>query len=190
VLAELGRWKEATVAFEAALRRRPDWTELRYYRAMARRGGGDADAVHRECAAALAESGGTRNPDRAHWLARLCVLDDRLDTQTAARVVDLSGPASDLEPDMQVFGVVHAEALLRTGRHDAAIALLNAVLARATDPSEWAEATALIALARGRLITAADRRAVDRAAAAPAVAQLPWHRRLEVSLWREELLRR
>jgi serine/threonine protein kinase/WD40 repeat protein len=190
VLAELRRWHEASEAFATALRRRPDWTQLRYYRAMARYGGGDVDAVRSECAAVLAESGTTRNPDRAHWIARLCVLDGGLETQTAARVVDLSGPAADLEPDMQVFGMVHAEALLRSGQREAAIMSMNAVLARTTDPSGWAEAPALVALARGGPVTVADRLAVNRAAAAPAVAQSSWHRRLEVSLWREELLRR
>jgi predicted Zn-dependent protease len=190
VLAELARWNDASEAFATALRRRPDWTQLRFYRALARRAGGDLDALRRECAAGLAEHGTTRNPDRAHWLARLCVLDDRLDAQAATRIADLARLASDLEAGTDAFGMVHAQALLRAGQREAAIASMNTVLSRTTLPAGWAEAPALVALARGRAVTPADRVAVDRAAAAPAVAELPWYRRLEASLWREEFSRR
>jgi hypothetical protein len=65
-LAELARWSEAQQAFRVALARRPDWTELIYYEALARAAGGDPGAIETACARALQEFGATRNPDRAH----------------------------------------------------------------------------------------------------------------------------
>jgi len=103
-LAELGRWGDAARAFARARERGIGSTELAYYEAVARAAGGDADAIDRACASGLQKFGATRNPDRAHWLASLCVLAS-LPTEARGQIRELARLAAELEPDLERFRV-------------------------------------------------------------------------------------
>ncbi len=191
-LAELGRWREAEAAFNAALARRPDWTELHYYAALARFAAGDRQAIATGCTEALRTVGATRNPDRAHWLASICVLTDMADTARQTQVVALARIAADIEPDSERFVMVHAAALIRASQPDRAEAILSELLRRNGRTFDLREekvlALALAQKALGRSGAAAGTRAQFEAT--PATPSLPWHRRLEIDLWRRELLSR
>ena len=183
VLAELGRWQKADRAFAAALARRPDWTQLLYFRALARYGSGDRDAIRDGCASALATHGRTKNPDRAHWLARLCVHGAR-DGDPAA-VAHLARLASDIEPDIEVFGVVHAGALLRMGEYQHSLAILKQAAGGSRGLTPWPGPPAALILGRAGHGTGSPTKPVeDTAAAVPA---LPWYARIELDLWVEAL---
>ena len=114
-LAELGRWGEALRAFAAARGRRPDSTQLIYLETLTRAAGGDGSAVDTGCADAMRQFGNTRNPDRAYWLARLCVLSTTLDDAARIRVRDLARLPSELEPEVGRHVGVHAAALIGAG---------------------------------------------------------------------------
>ena len=185
VLAELGRWSDAQRAFHAALGRRPDSTQLIYYESLARAAGGDVSAVGTACAAALKQFGTTRSPDRAHWLARLCVLSTTLDDATNILVRDLARIAADLEPDIGRHVAVYAGALVRA--KDAALAekLLAELLARPRVREREEQTQLILALAQRQLgRTRESATSVSQYENAISRVSAPWHRRLEADIWR------
>jgi WD40 repeat protein len=183
-LAELGRWAESAEAFGKALARRPDWTELIYYEALARAGGGDAGAIDAACTAALQKFGATRNPDRAHWLAGLCALATGQDDGRSARVRDLAQIAAAIEPDLERFVTVYATALLRANDPSRAAAVIEQVLKRPVAGPRGAETLLVYALIqRGLRHSNASSRTLARYEASPLRATMPWHRRLEAETW-------
>jgi serine/threonine protein kinase/WD40 repeat protein len=187
-LAELGRWTESAAAFTRALARRPDSTELMYYAALARAAGGNAGAIQTECAAALQKFGATRNPDRAHWLAALCVLAAVPDDATRARVRDLARLAADVEPDLERFVSVHATALLRAKDPSRAAAVLEDVVNRPVAGERSPETLLVYALAQRALGRFRDSTAtMARFDSSPLRATMPWHRRFEAEMWLGEL---
>ena len=187
-LAELGRWAESAEAFRKALARRPDWTELIYYEALARAGGGDAGAIDAACTAALHKLGATRNPDRAHWLAGLCALAAAPDDVTSARVRDLAQLAADIEPDLERFVTVYAMSLLRANDPSRAAALIEQVLKRPVAGQRGAESLLVYALAQRALRQMnAFSQTLARYEASPLRPTMPWHRRLEAETWLREL---
>jgi tetratricopeptide (TPR) repeat protein len=189
-LAELGRWKEAEQAYGHALARRPDWTELHYYRALARAAQGDGGAIQTDCAAVLESLGATRNPDRAHWLARLCGLAATRDPSAAARLVELARLASEVEPDIEAFTFVHAGASFRAGDYAGASALLTRQLTPAPIMGARPEMSLLLSLAeRARGDKRASAHALARFENEMSGARLPWSRRLEIDIWLRELRR-
>jgi hypothetical protein len=191
-LAELGRWIEAEAAFDAALTRRPDWTELHYYAALAGRAGGDVDALTTRCAEAMRTAGSTRNPDRAHWLAALCVLDPTENVEGKHRTVELARLAAEIEGDSERFTMVHAAALVRAGQPDRAEAILTELLKRKGRTFDRRDEKLLVlALAQHALgHTGASATTRAQFESQPAAAPLPWHRRVEVDRWRGFLSRR
>jgi hypothetical protein len=163
-------------------------TELVYYDALARASGGDTTAIDRSCTAALQQLGQTRNPDRAHWLAALCVLAEALDESATARTRDLAGIAAELEPDLERFVAVFAAAQLRAGDGARAAALLQEILDRPAVRERSAETWLVHALAQR---AAGDSRAamasLGRFQASPLGATMPWHRRYEANVWQRFL---
>ena len=179
-LAELGRWIESAAAFTKARDRRPDSTELIYYEALARSAGGDTGAVEAGCRAALQRFGQTRNPDRAHWLAALCVLARALDDASRTRVRDLAGIAADLEPELERFVSVHAAALLRANDPLRATAAIEAVLERPVVAERTPDTLLVYALAqRARGRSAAASQSIAAFERAPSRPFMSWYRRLE-----------
>jgi hypothetical protein len=161
---------------------------LIYYEAMARGAAGDTRAVEGACSAALQQFGDTRNPDRAHWLAALCVLTPALDVADRARVRDLAGIAADLEPDLERFVTVHATAVLRANDPLRATAAMEAVVNRPGARERNPETLLVYALAQRAIGRSAAARqnvtAFDRAQSRPFMS---WHRRLEAEHWLREL---
>ncbi len=187
-LAELGRWAESAEAFRKALARRPDWTELIYYEALARAGGGDTRAIDNACGAALQKFGATGNPDRAHWLAGLCVLAAASDDGTRARVRDLAQLAADIEPDLERFVTVYAMGILRANDPSRAAALIEQVLKRPVAGQRGAEALLVYALTQQALRQMnAVSQTLARYEASPLRPTVPWHRRFEAETWLREL---
>jgi hypothetical protein len=187
-LAELGRWTESAAAFTRALARRPDSTELMYYAALARAAGGNPGAIESECAAGLQKFGATRNPDRAHWLAGLCVLAAVPDDATRARVRDLAQLAADVEPDLERFVSVHATALLRARDPSRAAAMLEDVMNRPVAGERGPETLLVYALAQRALGRFRDATAsTARFDSSPLRPTMPWHRRFEAETWLREL---
>jgi serine/threonine protein kinase/WD40 repeat protein len=92
-LAEQGRWREASDAFDRAFAERPDSTELLFLSALSHHAGGDARAIDARCREGLARHGATKNEDRARWLARLCACAPTLDPADDVRVRELIGRA-------------------------------------------------------------------------------------------------
>jgi hypothetical protein len=158
---------------------------LVYYEALARTGGGDGAAIDTACIEAIQKFGATRNPDRAHWLARLCVLSTTLDDATRSRVRDLARLAADLEPDIGRFVGVYAAALVRAGDPAAAERLLVELLARPRVREREEETQLILAWAQRQLGRTRDYdRTLSRYADAAARVFVPWHRRLEADRWR------
>jgi Tfp pilus assembly protein PilF len=187
-LAELGRWHDAARAFQSAIDRRPDSTELSYYKALASAAGGEASAIDNACANALQKHGATQNPDRAHWLASLCVLAGATDDATRARVARLARLASELEPDLERFVSVYAGALLRAEEPSRAAALLEEVLERPVVTDRGAGTLLLLSLAQRTLgQLSASARTLGRFDSSPLRAAMPWHQRFEAELWHREL---
>jgi hypothetical protein len=187
-LAELGRWPESAAAFAKARTRRTDSTELMYYESRARAAAGDARANESGCRAALQTFGDTRNPDRAHWLAALCVLTPALDEATQRRVRDLAAIAAELEPELERFVVVHATALLRANEPLRAVSAMEVLVDRSAVAERTPEARLVYALAQQRAGRfAAARQNIVTFEREPARATLPWHRRLEAEHWLLEL---
>jgi tetratricopeptide (TPR) repeat protein len=187
-LAELGRWHDAAQAFQSAIDRRPDSTELAYYKALASAAGGEASAIDSACADALQKHGATQNPDRAHWLASLCVLAGTTDDATRARVGGLARLAAELEPDLERFVSVYAGALLRAEEPSRAAALLEEVLQRPLVTDRGAETLLVLSVAQRRLgEVSASARTLERFDNSPLRAAMPWHRRFEAEIWRREL---
>jgi WD40 repeat protein/serine/threonine protein kinase len=187
-LAELSRWSEAVHAFELALARRPDSTELIYYEALARAAGGDATAIDGACRAGLQKFGTTRNPDRAHWLASLCVLAAVPADSTRASVRDLARIAADVEPDLERFVTVHAAALLRAYDASRATAILDELLKRPAVRDRGAETLLVSAVAQRTLGQhSAATEMLARFDASPLRSTMAWYRRFEADIWRREL---
>ncbi len=187
-LAELGRWNDAARAFQGAIDRRPDSTELVYYKALASAAGGEASAIDSACADALQKHGATQNPDRAHWLASLCVLAAATDVAARARVGGLARIAADLEPDLERFVSVYGAALLRAKESSRAAAVLEDVLKRQAIRDRGAETLLVLALAQRTLgQVSASARTLGRFDSSPLRAAMPLHRRLEAETWRREL---
>jgi WD40 repeat protein len=187
-LAELGRWSESARAFETALARDPDSTELIYYEALALAAGGDAGAIDRGCRGSLQKFGATRNPDRAHWLASLCVLGDAADSTATARVRELSRIAADLEPDIERFATVHATALIQDHQPSSAAALLDKVLELPALRDRGAHTLLVYALAQRTLgQNRAASESLARFETSPLRSTMPWHRRFEAETWLRQL---
>jgi WD40 repeat protein len=185
-LAELGRWKDASQAFNKARERRPDSTELIYYEALARAADGDTRAIESECRTSLQTLGATRNPDRAHWLANLCVLADEPDHDSKTRIRELARLAADLEPDIDRFLKIHAMALVRTGESSRAAALLVEAMNRPTVRERAAETLLVYALAQralGQVKASSQTRILFNNS--PLRSAMLWHQRVEAG----ELLR-
>ena len=184
VMAELGRWAEAQSAFALACKRRPDSTELMFYEALARLAGGVTTAVDESCQAAMQQFSTTRNPDRAHWLARLCVLATTLDGATMVRVRDLARIAADIEPDIGRHVNVYAAALMRANDPAQAERLLLELRARprVLEP----EAAALFLATAQRLLGRIGESTATLPNAREAAARfaIPWYRRVEAGTWR------
>jgi serine/threonine protein kinase/WD40 repeat protein len=183
-LAELGRWSEAQKAFAAALARRPDWTAVAYHEAVARAGGGDESAFDQACTAALQKFGATRNPDRAHWLARLCVLAPTLDQTATARVRDLARIAADIEGDIGRHLSVYAAALIRANEPAVAEKLLLDLLARPRVREREEESELILAAAQRRLGRVRDAQATLLRFDAAGHRSSPWYRRVEATILR------
>jgi eukaryotic-like serine/threonine-protein kinase len=187
-LAELGRWAEAQRAFTAALGRQPDSTQLIYYEALARAAGGEASAIDTACAAALQRFRATRNPDRAHWLARLCVLSATLDEPTGIEVRELARIAADIEPDIWRHVAVHAAALVRANDPAAAEKLLAELVARPRVREREEETQLVLALAQRRLGRVRESDAtVSRYEEVVSGVSTLWYRRLEADRWRRRI---
>ena len=182
-LAELGRWGEAHRAFTAALGRRRDSTELIYYDALTRAAAGDESAIDTSCRAALQQFSATRNPDRAHWLARLCVLAPTLDDATIIRVRDLARIAADVEPDMGRHVNVYAAALVRANDPAQAEKLLVDLLTRPgiREPDEaqlllaWAQRQLGRTRESGRTLSRYEDADITRSPSPGIVASRPTH---------------
>jgi hypothetical protein len=187
-LAELGRWHEAALAFGQSLARRADATDQIYYEALARASGGDATAIDRSCAESLRRFGETRNPDRAHWVAALCVLAGTLDRRAVGQLRELARVAAELEPDIERFVTVFAAAQLRAGDSAAAVALLREVLDRRAVRERGAETALVYALAQRASGDARGAAASSaRFHASPLRVAMPWYRRFEARHWQRLL---
>jgi hypothetical protein len=161
---------------------------LIYYEALARAAGGDSPAIDGACRAGLQKFGSTRNPDRAHWLASLCVLTAMPADTIRASVRELARIAADVEPDLEHFVTVHAAALLRADDAAHAAALLDDVLTRPVVRDRSAETLLVYALAQRTLgQQSAARQALARFDASPLRATMPWHRRFEAQIWQRAL---
>ena len=141
-------------------------------------------AVDDACAAALQTFGTTRNPDRAHWLARLCVLSTTLDDATNIQVRDLARMAADMEPDIGRHVAVYAAALVRANDPALAEKLLAELLARPQVREREEQTQLILALAQRQLgRTRESGRTLSRYEDATARLTLPWHRRIEADIW-------
>ncbi len=186
-LAELGRWGEAQRAFAAARGRRPDSTQLLYLETLTRAAGGEESAIDTACADAMRQFGNTRNPDRAHWLAKLCVLSTTLDDAARIRVHDLARMPAELEPDLGRHVGVHAAALIGAGDASSAEKLLVELFARDRVRERYDEMQLILAWAQRQLNrTAASAATVSRYDAV-ARTSVPWHRRYEAEAWRRRI---
>ncbi len=184
-LAELGRWAEAQRAFDAALGRRPDSTQLIYYEALTRAAVGEGSAIDTACAAGMQKFSATRNPDRAHWLARLCVLSTTLDDATASMVRDLARIAADVEPEIGRHINVYAAALVRA--NDPALAEKSLVdLMALPGVREREEETQLILALAQRQLGRTRESATTASQYEDAISRgsTSWHRRIEADMWR------
>ncbi len=182
--AELGRWAEAQRAFRSALARRPEWTQLIYDEALARAAGGEQSAIDEACAAALQTFGTTRNPDRAHWVARLCVLSSTLDDTGKARVRDLAQMVVDIEGDIGRHVGIYAAALVRANDFAQAEKLLLALMAPPQFREREEEAQLILAYAQRQLGRTRDSQATLARYQASASIFMRWERRIEAETWR------
>jgi hypothetical protein len=159
-----------------------------YYKALASAAGGESSAIDSACADALQKHGATQNPDRAHWLASLCVLAAATDDAARARVGGLARIAADLEPDLERFVSVYAATLLRAKESSRAAAVLEEVLKRPAVRDRGAETLLVLSLAQRTLgQVSASARTLGRFDSSPLRAAMPWYRRFEADTWRREL---
>ena len=185
-LAELGRWGDAARAFARARERGIGSTELAYYEAVARAAGGDADAIDRACASGLQKFGATRNPDRAHWLASLCVLAS-LPTEARGQIRELARLAAELEPDLERFVAVYATSLVQAGDSARATSLLDDLFKRPAVSERGAESLLVQGLAHRSSGRAAVAAAIAQFDKSPLRSTMSWYRRFEADMWLRQM---
>jgi Flp pilus assembly protein TadD len=154
-LARADRWVEAAGEVQRLGALRDAAPELLFVEAVARRRSGERGAALALCRDLLARHAATRNPDRALWILRVCLLDSdgpsAAGASTAARLVEQL-------VDLRGFGTRESLAgalAVRSGRLAEAIDLLQ----RAAASGEATPHTALfLAIALARADKAVDAR--------------------------------
>ncbi len=154
-LAKAGRWVEAAGEVQRLGPVRDAAPELSFVEAVARRRAGQVNASLETCRDLLARHAATRNPDRALWILRVCLLDPEASTGPGARAT-----AQLLEHviNLRAFGTRESLAgalAARSGRVPEAIALLQRAVA---DGEATPHTTLFLALAHARAHRMADAR--------------------------------
>ena len=187
-LAELGRWNDAARAFQSAIDRRLDSTELMYYEALARASGGDASAIASACAEGSRGTARRRIPiARTGWRASACCRPQR--TMPRERV---SADWLALPPMSSLISSVSSASTpprcFARRSLDAPRQLLEEVLKRPAVRDRGAETLLVLSLAQRTLgQVSASARTLGRFDSSPLRAAMPWHRRFEAEIWRREL---
>jgi WD40 repeat protein/serine/threonine protein kinase len=154
-LGKAGRWVEAAGEVQRLGAVRNVAPELVFVEAVARRRAGETQAALTICRDLLSGHAATRNPDRALWILRVCLLDPEATTGPGARA---TAQLVEQVIDLRAFGT--RESLtgaleMRAGRFPEAIARLQrAVAAGEATP----HTTLFLALALARTQKLADAR--------------------------------
>ena len=176
VLAELGRWDEATRDFSHVVQKAPDRAEAWRALALAQRAAGQADASRQTCRRLLARE----HPKEPLAAARCAVV-----------LADGIDDARQLKPFLSLDDpVTRGTVLFRSGRHEEAVQALQD-----TDDEVGLLFLALAECGRGKLAEARQaldkvRRSLIRSSAAdPLLADrgMDWQKRLEVELLSSEV---
>jgi WD40 repeat protein/serine/threonine protein kinase len=153
-LATGGRWSDAAQETER-IGARDAAPELSFVAAVSRVRAGDPAAARTVCAELLGRHASTRNPDRALWILRTCLLDPETATQPAWNA---AGSLLASLVDLQRYGTrdsLTGAVAVRSGRFAEAVTLLE----RASAAGEATPHTSLfLALALARSNRTADAR--------------------------------
>ena len=151
-MARAGRWSEAGAEVRAMNTAREGAPELAFVETVARLRAGDRTAAQTVCRDLITRHGTTRNPDRALWTLRACLLDREAATQPGWSAV---ASLLDALVDQRTYGTRDSLAgaiAVRSRRHAEAIAMLQRA-------AQAGEATPHTALFLGLALAQSNRRA-------------------------------
>ena len=155
-LARTDRWTEVVDEIDRLGATRDAAPELVFIETIARRRAGDVEGARTLCGTLLQRHAATRNPDRALWILRACLLDPAAATGSAWRAASvLQQQVHDLRLHGTTASIAGAVAV-RDGRLDEGITLLE----RAAADGERTPHTALflaMALARSDRVSDAQK---------------------------------
>jgi WD40 repeat protein/tetratricopeptide (TPR) repeat protein len=124
-LAKAGRWDEAVQEIQRLAAAREAAPEMRFVEVVAKRRAGDLQASRAACSELLARHGATKNPDRALWILRTCLLDPDAASEAARQTTaTLLGQLIDL-PGYGTRDSFAGAFAVRSGRFPEAIELLT-----------------------------------------------------------------
>ena len=146
-LARAGRWADAVDAVRRLDAARHAAPELDFVEAVARQRAGDPQAPADVCQRLLERHATTRNPDRALWILRVCLLAPR-----AAATPAWAGTTPLLDQVVNLAGYGTRASLggalaVRSGRLDEGIALLRRAVEEGEEKEETPHTSLFLALA-------------------------------------------